>query len=372
MKAGARARRASRRRRALLPLLDASLCLGAAAISPSLRLRARPPSRPISDDVAREVLPLAEAERVDALVARGLRALGVPDDVLRLADRERAALAQSLSLHHARAQLSAALDEHGVPHVYLKGTLSDALFWRGSGVRGVTDIDLLVAPVDEPYAHAALTSLGLVRPVRVGVATDTAAQERLYGGELRGRPINVDLHVGVCRSPPYRDPGGAIVERRRVYPTPLGAIPGPSPEDALLQATLNLATAKFFSGRFKLLLDAACWLSSGDVDLDTYADRARRANAGWAAWALLSLVEARFVVDVPRDLLRRLHPGPARARIASRLAGVGCVPRVPTSRAARVLVEWPLIGRPLWPAELLVRWAGWKLGDMVQGKGVPR
>lgn len=364
--------RARRRRRRLLPLLDAGLCAGAAALGPGLRLRARPPRISLPDDVVRELVALAEAERVDALVARGLRSLGVEPEVLRLADRERAALAQSLSLHHARAQLSRALDEHGVPHVYLKGTLSDALFWRGTGVRGVTDIDLLVSPEDEPHAHGALVSLGLARPVRVGVVTDRATQERLYGGDLRGRPINVDLHVGVCRSPPYRDPGTAIVERRRLYETPLGRIPGPSPEDALLQATLNLATAKFYSGRWKLLLDAACWLTRGDPDLEAFVRRARQANAAWAAWALLALVRERFVVDVPDGVMRALELSSTQRVLAERLAGVGCLPRVPRARAARVLVEWPLVGRPLWPAELFVRWLGWKVGDVVQrGRSSP-
>lgn len=355
--------RARRRKRRLLPLLDAALCVGAAALGPGLRLRARPPRTPIPDDVVREVLALAEAERVDAIVARGLRTLGAERELLRLSERERAALAQSLSLHHARAQLSTALDGHGVPHVYLKGTLSDALFWRGTGVRGVTDIDLLISPEDEPHAHAALLSLGLSRPMRVGAVTDRVSPERLYGGELRGRPINLDLHVGVCRSPPYREPSRGIVARRRVYETRLGAIPGPAPEDALLHATLNLATAKFFSGRWKLLLDAACWLSRDDVELETFAERARRTNAGWAAWALLSLVRERFLVEVPEGVMRALEPRPTQRVLAERLAGIGCVPRVPSSRAARVLVEWPLVNRPLWPAELLFHWVSWKIGD---------
>lgn len=368
-RARAAAARARRRARRLSPLVDAALCLGAAELAPTLRLRAVP-TTPVSEAVAREVLRLAEVERVDALVARGLRALGVAEAALDVTARERSGLAMSLSLHDVRARLTTTLDAHGVRHAYLKGTLSDARFWRGAGVRGVTDIDLLVTPADERGADEALEAVGLRRPVRVGVVTDAATQERLYVGSVGGHPLNVDLHVGVCRDPPYRDPGPDIVERRVVYDTPLGRVPGPTPEDALLQATLNLATAKFFSGRLKLLLDAACWLSFEDVDVETFAARAREANAGWAAWALLSLVEERFVVDIPRSAWRALAPSETQQVLARRLAGVACVPRVPTSRAARVLVEWPLIDRPLWPAELLVRWAGWKLGDVVQGKRI--
>ncbi len=303
---------------------------------------------------------------MDALVARGLRSVGVPELMLGSAAREQSALAASIALHAFRERLSAALHEHGVRHAYLKGTLSDALFWSGRGVRGVTDIDLLIARGDEPAATAALESLRFRRAARVGPVTDAASQERLFGGKAHGKSLDVDLHVGVTREPPYRDPGPAILARSVVHETPLGRIPGPTPEDAILQATLNLAAAKFFSGRAKLLLDAACYCARFPIAYDLLVERALRARAGWALWALLSLVEERFDVGVPADVLSVLEPSPSRAVLARRLAGVGCQPRVPTSRPGRVLVEWPLVQRPLWPAEIALRWASWRLRDVVE------
>ena len=284
------------------------------------------PRFPLGGALLDEVLREAERHRVDVLVAEGLSSLGTPQDLLALEERRHRALARALLLQSARQRVSSILDEARIPHLYLKGVLSDALYWGARGARGTSDLDLLVPRDRSQDAVVALAEIG-VQEARY--PRHRASIECGNARNLRWRTpaadVAIDVHAWLLSEPPFVDPSSEVLSEARTYETAGGAIRGPSPEHALLYLAGNLGSDGF-SGRLKLALDAACLLLSGDVDVDRVRTGVRRWGCSAALWALLALVEARLGVVAPRGLLEQLQPGWARGAFLRRVVGVKRAP----------------------------------------------
>ncbi|MFZ5475954.1 MAG: nucleotidyltransferase family protein [Myxococcota bacterium] len=251
--------------------------------------------------------------------------------------------------------LAAALAD--VDHAFFKGALADARWWGGRGLRGCTDIDVLVA--DGERAGVALRALGYEVVEAGGRASAAAFKARNWRAADR---LWVDVHVRLLNVPPFRVATDEVLASARTYDTAFGPLRGPSPEHLLVMGAGNLATGGM-TGRLRLALDTACLLTREPLDLALAAATARRWGAAAALWGLLRLVEARFDLSVPLDALA--PPAPLRP-LVERAFGVHAAPRRPRNRvAALIAVDWPLSGRPLWPAHAVARRLALAAGDRV-------
>jgi hypothetical protein len=317
----------------------------------------------LQDSCIKTALAMAALEQLDALVARGLLALGAPEGTLDLAERSARALRRALLLECDRLALSRAFHEHGIRHVYMKGAFSDALWWGGQGLRGATDLDVLIDPRTAAAATHILHGLGYQRKVVPShLATQDAMKESSFASCEPGR-FPIDLHFGLLNDPPFRDPGAEVLARAMPYQTAAGEIFGLSREDMLVHTGGNLGQ-KGFMERLKLTLDAACLLLKEPLDTDLVVRRAESWGVSIPLWGLLRLVQERLAVPVPQALLDRVAPPRPLRRWVMHVAGVHHVTRRPyRSGLALLLVDWPLSGRIGWPAQATCRWARLRIAD---------
>ena len=311
------------------------------------------------------VLKRAAEDQVDGLVALGLQQMGAKEAEVRSRERVKEASFRSLWIQSGRDRVQKALEADGIFPVWLKGAVGDALFWKGQGLRGTTDLDILIAPDEVERADAVLMRLGYRYAPESGHAvSETFKPERLYLAQNRNRDVDVDLHMGVLKSPPYIECAPELRGRARHYETAFGSILALSKEDMLAHAAGNLAGSKFV-GRLKLLLDAATLICEPELDLDEVVERVSRWGCAWALWGLFRLCEVRFGLPIEERHVQAVAPRTlAQRTLVEAVVGVWGRPRVPQSGLGRLtLVEWPLLERPLWPLEAGTRHVAHRVAD---------
>jgi hypothetical protein len=307
------------------------------------------------------VLAIAAREQLDALVARGLLALGLCLEPHDLERRRSQALRRALLLERNRAEVREALEQQGIRPVFLKAALCDSLWWGGQGLRGATDIDVLVPRACESAASEILRSIGYDRKLFHGRrAVLEATKERMFVPRDPQR-FAVDLHLGLLNEPPYRDPAAEVIARARTYPTSAGPIAGPAPEDMLVHAGGNLGQ-EAFAFPLKLALDSACLIRTGCLDYEAVFERAQSWRVCTPLWALLRRVQTELGICVPDRLLRRLAPPLWLRPIVERSAAVRfSAPRFASTGTQLLLSDWPMSGRVFWPLSATCRWARLRL-----------
>ena len=314
-------------------------------------------------DIVHDVLERSGREFLDLMVARGLANLGVPEDVTGMQERVKQSLRRALILEHDRISISRSLATKGIEHLFLKGVLSDPLWWGGQGMRGASDVDVLVPRSAENDCKLIFKELGYdQRQTPTHLATEEASKERLFHHNDFRSHFPVDLHLGLLNDPPYMDPADEVFQRSIVYETPSGAIRGPCREDMLLLAAGNLGQS-CFPDRYKLVVDAACLLSREKLDLDTIASIATQWRITVPLWGLLRLIELRMHIPVPRGLMDRLAPFLPLRGFVELVAGVRKSPWHPGSGIKHILASWPLSGRILWPLIASWNWARLRIAD---------
>jgi hypothetical protein len=102
------------------------------------------------------------------------------------------AAARGLAADAAAAEVLTALGERGIPSLLLKGPAVARLLYAKDEVRSYGDVDLLVAPADEPAAGESLRGLGF-RPLADDA--DLRGHRPLHATEwTRPDGVSVDLH----------------------------------------------------------------------------------------------------------------------------------------------------------------------------------
>lgn len=330
-----------------------------------------PDSGPSRVDRLQSVLAHSGKEFIDCMAARGIRQLGATDQETGLENRKKRALRRALILDRDRIRIGDALTAKGIQWLFFKGVLCDALWWGGQGMRGATDIDILIPRSVENEATAILMDLGYERrrsPTHP--ATEDAAKERLFHHPDSFSHFPVDLHLGLLNDPPYLDPAEQVFQRAVVYKTAVGPIRGPSREDTLLLAAGNLGQS-CFAERYKLALDAACLFLHESLDLDVVITRAVQWHVTIPLWGLLRLIEERLRVSIPEWLLNRVAPPLPLRGMVERVAGVRTLPWHPESGSGLILAGWPLSGRIFWPLIAAWRWARLRNADRRNSRGTP-
>jgi hypothetical protein len=309
-------------------------------------------------------LARAGKEFLDLMVASGLQRLGVPKESIDLDERTTKALRRALILDHDRVAIGNAFTARDIDHIFFKGALSDPLWWGGRGMRGATDIDVLVPRSAENEATHTLMDIGYERHrIPTHQATEDASKERSFHPRDSKSHYPVDLHIGLLDDPPYHDPADQVLQRAIVYKTAVGPIRGPCLEDMLVLAGGNLGQS-CFAERYKLAVDAAYLILHEKLDLRIVASRADQCHVTVPLWGLMRLIEARLQIPVPDWFLDQLTPRLPIRGIVERVAGVRKIPWHPKSSSGIVLASWPLSGRLFWPLVATSRWAMLRIADL--------
>lgn len=301
----------------------------------------------------RAVLDLARDRGVAGLVGE---ALDLPPEI----DVERWSA--------GRATLRAvddALDKAGVAHVFFKGPLADGVLWAGRGLRRATDVDVLVAPADEIRAVDALAKIHFLPLKLPGFEAQVAAGKARVLVPRHPLLLPVDLHRRPLDAPPFAARTEHVLGDARRYETRDGAVPGPCPEQMVVWSAGNLAGGRL-QGLVAQAADAAAWVERPGFRWDVVVATARRWRAGVPTWGLLRLLEARLEVQVPHAVLGELAPASRVAQRVERVFGaVGSPVEMGRGLPALFLVEWPLSGRALWPAQRAARTLALRAVDAV-------
>lgn len=131
---------------------------------------------------AGRLFALARVHRVDALLARRLRAR----------DRLRGAAAHALSGEHDLLEICDAAHRHGIDTLLIKGAALAYTHYPEPHLRPRADIDLLVRRRDLPCAEAVLTGCGYARDVEADAELWTGQRHFVKWGAAG--PVMVDLH----------------------------------------------------------------------------------------------------------------------------------------------------------------------------------
>ena len=230
-------------------------------------------------------------------------------------DRQRPSAAEHL---RALAEARAALAEHGVDCMVLKGLYFADRLYGGLERRGQYDVDLLVRRRDFRRASRALRALGYA-----------ARWRDLHSVTWRRATTHVDLHACFRNAPPYRlDEARTWAER---VPWAIGevAFPTPSDEDTLVMLALALfQDVGLGSAQLKQLLDVYLLAVAVDAAFDWERFMARRAPERTLAIVVNVLDLACRVLDeegrLPR-LAAALAPHRARCVAGTRVDALALV-----------------------------------------------
>ncbi|MCC7111191.1 MAG: PqqD family peptide modification chaperone [Deltaproteobacteria bacterium] len=293
--------------------------------------------------------------------ASGLLALGLgepPPASPRAPSRGTEAPLETLRRVHA------ALDAARIAHVFFKGPFADALLWGGQGLRAGNDVDVLLAPDDEAAALAALApAFTLARSHGLDATAALSKARRLL--PLDPSLCELDLHLRPLNDPPFRAAARDVLASARTWPTAQGPMPGPDPALTLVWSAGNLAGGRL-QGLLRQAADAARLVHLHPVDWDLVVATARSWRASAATWGFLRLLAEQLGATIPAPTLEALAPPGPVGRVIERIFGVHGAPLTPDSAVLGVFaVEWALTGRPLWPAERILRTGALRVADRV-------
>jgi len=301
--------------------------------SPDLRpLLARAPA-PFAglDSDARATL-LASAARHGLLSAVAGRLPPDDPDLRRRFERLAAgARLRDARLREALEEVLAILGATGIRPVALKGPALADRVYPDPALRAATDLDLLVSDQELARAADALVAAGFRRDAPLRDAYFRAEHHHLH--LHRAPDADVELHFRVSSAFGAAISTGELLSRavphRTARGTPALVL---APEDELV--TLSVHAAGHLFERAGWLLDLSL-LIERSPGLD-WAEIARRAGA-WRCRRAVSYTLRRLGslgASVPDDLTRSL--GPARVRVADRLAGEALARAGRTARVLRM------------------------------------
>lgn len=256
-----------------------------------------------------------------------------------------------------------ALTRARVPHAFFKGPFADGALWGGHGWRAGEDVDVLVRPDDEAAALAALGAAGFTLANSHGLDATAAVSKARRLLPLDPALRSLDLHLRPLNDPPFRARADDVLATARPWQVGDATAPGPDAAVALVWSAGNLAGGRL-QGLLRQASDAARLVHRHPIEWRLVVDTAAAWRASAATWGLLRLLERRLGVAVPVVTLAALAPPAPVARVVERVIGVDGAPVEPENVLVTILtVEWALSGRPLWPAERLVRSSALRVAD---------
>lgn len=267
------------------------------------------------------VLKQAEAMQLDALAALGLSCLGADEKVVQAKERSEKAFLRSMLLQHQRDRLEKELHKLDTPHVFLKGILSDNLWWKQTGLRGASDIDLLVHPNDQAKVGALLNEMGFTHLTGERSAFIRPHFSSVYCLSFGSNDFMLDVHYRLIdRGYHFETMTRNFFGTRKRYQTAYGPIWGLAEEESLLFMAVNTAL-NAYDGRYKIALDAVCLLRNGHYCPLRLVELAKTYGLEGALWTLLTFVQTRFGVSLPVSLLNGMQVKPRTRQFGPMIAG---------------------------------------------------
>ena len=255
------------------------------------------------------LVALAEAHRVDALLAVSpAAAAAAPDLQARLKQRRAAyeviGAARDVELRRVLSALAAG----GVHAVVVKGAHLAHALYAAPGLRPRADNDLVIDADDRSQAPAVLDRLGYQPAVHV--RGDLILGQWHFRREEPGGLVHaLDLHWRIAAPLVFRHLMPAARLRSRGVPIPaLGdAAVGPAPADALAIACVHLVAHHRRDPLLLWLYDIAILARSLDAAArQTFVETARDASVLAVCIAALSQARRHFAESAIDDLLRSL------------------------------------------------------------------
>ncbi|HEX6909048.1 MAG TPA: nucleotidyltransferase family protein [Longimicrobium sp.] len=274
-------------------------------------------------------LALAERNRLLPLAHRALAELaGVPETV-----RSRLRSAYAVNARHALSlagelrRLMDALDAAGIPALAYKGPALAVRAYGHLALRTCSDLDLLVAPDDEPAAGAVLRAQGYVSALDFSPAQD-AAFRRVDGDYPYHHPRTgglVELHGRVSSTRFVADlPTAGLMARARPVPIGGGDVPAPADDDLFL--ALCLHGAKHRWARIEWLACASALAVRANLDPSAVVHRS--SGMGARRTVLLALLLARDALGLalPASVRQSIEADPPLAPLADEARGLWLAP----------------------------------------------
>lgn len=257
----------------------------------------------------------------------------------------------------------AAFTAQGVPVLLLKGAALGALVDPTFRLRPMTDLDLLVRPVDVPRARAALGAAGWRE-------TDDPALHAMLGEGHHHLPpfldprlpgLRVELHTAIFPSDhSFTFDEAHLWRAARPAAVPFAGALVPSVEHLLLHACIHFAwqhTMQFGAWRTFRLTGAVT--TAPGFSWERFVTAARDAKAATACYWTLRLAQRMCGIDLPEAVLTRLAPPTAefvRAALERHFIAALVPGESPPSPSLGV-------SRLLWRVAIRPRWSGHRTAD---------
>jgi hypothetical protein len=270
-------------------------------------------------------LHLAERNRLLPLAHRALAdRVDAPETVrsrLRSAYAENAR--HALLLAGELRRLVDALAAAGVPALAYKGPALAVRAYGHLALRTYSDLDLLVAPEDEPAAARVLRAHGYASAYAFSPAQD-AAFRRVDGDYPHHHPRTgglVELHGRVSSARFVADlPTAALMARAHAVPIGGGDVPAPADDDLFL--ALCLHGAKHRWARLEWLACAAALAVRNGLDLALVLRRAGEIGARRTTLLALLLARDALGLALPPAIDRPIAADPALQPLADEARGL--------------------------------------------------
>ncbi|MEW5854936.1 MAG: nucleotidyltransferase family protein [Myxococcota bacterium] len=333
--------------------------------SPFLSAPAEPPPGVTAEGLVAEAVRLglapALAGRVPARWLELLPGLAAPLRRIR-----QGAVAQALMVDRVRRNVLVLAEEAGVKVAVLKGAFTEPALHGGSGLRVITDVDLLCSADGARMLHETLARHGYRRFGDARPASTADAFEWTYQPP-GGGPVLVDLHRQPCEPAYFRLDLDGWLTRTRPWPTARGPIPGLCAEDMLMSVAVH-AASHGFELDLRTFHDVALLAAGPGVDLGGVVTQARAAGAEVPVWLTLRILVDLFGYVGAEDAAEALAPSWMRqSYLRARIPWVeGRMANWERNNRARIILGiFPLLSGPDRAAGFLRTYARRRVRDLL-------
>ena len=267
-------------------------------------------------------LTVVERHRVAGLAWHALRDLqpALPEDIkAALASKSGSIAAQGLQAAAQSAEISIALDQAGITHLFVKGLMVGALAYPSPFIKHSWDVDLLVDAREIEQSAEVLHRLGfdLVFP---SIGTDWPRLASWHGVQKDSAwrharsGLMVELHSRLADNPLLIPSVGLASPIQTVTLAEGIALPTLEWPEMFAHLCVHGASSAWF--RLKWIGDLAALVSKSAVPPDRLFERSQQLGAGRAAGQALLLADRLFDLQLPDELRRRLDGNRATVWLA--------------------------------------------------------
>lgn len=258
-----------------------------------------------------EVAQLANRHSVTPLLYHNLKLLNLflPEDIeVELKEQFLKQAYRNTFLFNELDKILHQLNEKNIPVIVLKGAYLATAVYENIGLRGMSDIDLLVKKEDLLRAEEAVLHLRGEPEQYNRIVLDSSCH---FGYKLPDQGLRVEIHWSlVSANMPFLIDVEGLWKRAQPLSSGQNNALALSPEDLLLHLCLH-AAKHTFNLQIRMLCDLGEVISNyGDeMNWEILVDRAQLWGACRALYSFLWLSRELLEADIPLNLLNKIKPG---------------------------------------------------------------